>query len=380
MTKVLICPEAFSGGVTAQKAASLIADGLSSTSTQFQIQQIPLSLDRQTVATVVEACGGVWREAVVLGEQGRSVRVPYGLLHEGRTAVLAPYRMPSPKAVQNNVSETTSFGAGQLLKAALQEKTVERVYLYLSEGIWPIDGGVGFLQALGISLLDPDGKSVSWASNTLGRLTRVDFRGAWPRLQQVELIVGYDNGAPLLGRQGAAWTWGSKVGASFGTIEKLEKGLASLTEAIQRTHGGGYHLLSGAAGGGGLGYGLALVGAKLRPSSEVLLENLNLAQLIREAQLVLTGQAQTDRQSTPQQLAPSVLRLCQESGTPAVVLSGSVRPKELETAFGCGAWAVLDSTPGVLTRTESLEQVADNLFFSAQQMGRLLLLGKKLSE
>jgi len=238
---------------------------------------------------------------------------------------------------------------------------------------------VGFLQALGVSLLDPDGKSVSWVGNSLARLTRVDFRGVLPRLQQVEVVVACDTNAPLLGRQGAAWTWGVKTGSGVAAIDKIERSLAILADSIQRATGGNQQQQPGTGAGGGLGYGLSLVGAKLRPAPEVLLENLNLIEEVRQADLVITGQAQSDRQTTMQQLAPAVLQLCQETGTPGIVLSGGVRPRELETIFKCGAWAVLDATPTVLTTTEMIEQVGDNLYFSAQQLGRLLLLGNKLA-
>jgi len=375
MTKILVCTETFPGGVTAHKAAGLIADGLSSTSTAFEITQIPLAFDKLTVQTIVAVCGGEWRETVVLGEQGVAGRVPYGLLDGGRTAVVAPYR---PQVRSTVSEETTSFGTGQLLKAVLQEKSVERIYFYLPEGPWTADAGVGCLQALGVSLLDPDGKSISLAGNNLARLTRVNFQGALPRLRQVELIVACDQMGALLGRQGAAWSWGSKMGMSFAAIEKMEKNFTVLAERIQRTHGGGHHLLSGTASGGGVAYGLALLGAKLKPQAEVLLENLDLLERVRNAHLVITGQALTDRQTTAQQLAPSVLRLCQETGTPGILLSGGVRPNELQTVFSSGAWAVLDAIPTVMSTTEMLEQVKDNLYFSAQQLGRLLLLGKKL--
>ncbi|WP_287130859.1 glycerate kinase, partial [Candidatus Cyanaurora vandensis] len=139
------------------------------------------------------------------------------------------------------------------------------------------------------------------------------------------------------------------------------------------------HTLTGTGAGGGLGYGLALVGAKLRPAAQVLLENLDLLAQIRQVQLVITGQAQTDRQTLPQQIVPSVLRLCQQTGTPAVVLSGSVRPQELETVFNSGAWAVLNTLPSLMSTAQMLEEASTNLYFSAQQLGRLLLLGKKLN-
>jgi len=377
--RVLVCPEPFSGGLSAQQVAQVIADGLTSTSTHFEVQQVPLSIDEQVVETVVAARGGEWRDTVVLGEQGTSVRVRYGLIDEGKIAVVTPHRVPVRSLQGTGAGDMTSFGAGQLLKVVLQEKTVERVYWYLPEGTWPVDGGVGFLQALGVSLLDPDGKSISWATNSLARLTRVDFRGLLPRLQQVELIVGCHTLSPLLGRQGAAWTWGSRTGANFPTIERIEIGLTTLANALQRTNGGECHAQLGSAAGGGLGYGLALVGAQLRPAQQVFLENLNLQEQIRHVQLVITGQAQTDRRTLPQHTIPSILRMCQTSATPALVLSGGIRPKELESVLNSGAWAVLDTYPGPMSTTQMVEQAAEHLYFTAQQVGRLLLLGQKLA-
>ncbi len=376
LLKILICPEPFQGGLSAHKVSGVIADGLCATSTEFELQQVPMVIDQRVVQTIVEACGGEWRDTVALGDQGRTTRVQYGILHEGRTAVLMPERTST-----RTIEEMSSFGAGQLIKAAIQDRLVERVYFYLPEGIWPVDGGMGLLQALGVSLLDPDGKSINWNPNNLAnmaRLTRVDFKGALPRLKQVEVIVACDVSTPLLGRQGAAWKWGSQTGANFTVIEKMDQALTYLAEINQKTNDSGHHLLSGAAAGGGIGYGLALLGAKLRPANHVFLENLDFAEQIRNVDLVITGQGQSDRQTLPQQLAPLVLQLCQQTGTPGIMLSGSIRTQELETVFASGAWAVFDATPGIMSTAQLLENAAEHVYFSAQQLGRLLLLGKRL--
>ncbi|WP_218079654.1 glycerate kinase [Anthocerotibacter panamensis] len=374
--RVLICPEYYQGGTSAQQAAQVIADALAATSNYFQPKPLALALDRHTIANLTELWGGSLQEVVVLGKGGRPERVTYGLIHNGRTVLLMPRRMSAARAVKEDwVGDMTSFGVGQLLKAVLQHRSVERVCLYLSEGTWPVDGGVGLLQALGVRFQDLEGHAIGWGVNGLSRLSQVDFSQLLPQLQGVSLTVGCDVMTPLLGRSGAAQRWGKRAGAQAPVISGLEQRLTHFTEVLRQS--GKKELdLAGCGAGGGLGYGLALLGAQLEPGLDLLLENLDFSHQVRQADLVITGQAHTDRAG--QGIVPTVLRVCEEVGTPAVVLSGSVDPEAIPQVLRCGAWAVLDAMPAGLSAAQALARVPEDLYFAAQQVGRLLLLGGRL--
>lgn len=376
---ILICPEHYPGGLSANQAAHIIADALTATSTQFHVKALPLTVDNHTVETIVQVLGGQLQEAVFLGRQGRPERVTFGLVDQGRTAILVPPRLAAAKAANEDwVDDMTSFGTGQLLKLALQHRTVERVFLYLTEGTWPVDGGAGFLQALGVKFLDRAGDPLGWGIGNLARLDHVDFGSIAPRVRDVEILVGCDVLTSLLGKTGAAQRWGTRAGASAATVGRIEQHLTRLTQVFQKI-GAVSSEIVGAGAGGGLGYGLAMVGAKLVNPLELLLSNLDFEQQIAQAQLVITGQAQTDRQIPPHGVVSTVLQRCQSNGTPVVVLSGSVNPDELAQVFGNGAWAVLDTTPGTMSAAHLTNRAKDYLYFSAQQLGRMILLGQRLN-
>lgn len=103
-----------------------------------------------TVDALIAAVGG---ERVVLDVKGPlvgTVSAYYGLLHEGKTAVIEMAQASGLMLVapeQRNPMLTSSYGTGQLIKDAL-EKGVEKIILGIG-GSATVDGGVGMLQALG---------------------------------------------------------------------------------------------------------------------------------------------------------------------------------------------------------------------------------------
>ena len=114
-----------------------------------------------TVEALVAATGGSYREAWVTGPLGEKRQARYGLLGDGKTAVIEMAAASGLALVPAGVRDplkTTTRGTGDLVRDAL-EAGVRRLVIGIG-GSATNDGGAGLAQALGYRLLDADGNEL----------------------------------------------------------------------------------------------------------------------------------------------------------------------------------------------------------------------------
>ena len=153
-----------------------------------------------TVDALVAATGGSAREAEVTGPRGEPVRARFGLLGDGRTAVIemaAASGLVLVPAAERNPLIATTRGTGELLLAAIASGA-KRVIVGIG-GSATNDGGAGLGQALGFRLLDAHGCELKPGGGELGRLARIDSSGRTHELDAVDVAVACDVTNPLCG-------------------------------------------------------------------------------------------------------------------------------------------------------------------------------------
>lgn len=74
------------------------------------------------------------------------------------------------------------------------------------------DAGAGMIQALGVRLLDQQGKRIGHGGAELARLAAVDLSGLDPRIADCQIDVACDVTNPLIGEQGASVVFGPQKG------------------------------------------------------------------------------------------------------------------------------------------------------------------------
>jgi glycerate kinase len=188
-------------------------------------------------------------------------------------------------------------------------------------------------QALGVRLLDAEGREIGPGGAALLRLARVDATGLERAARSVRFLAATDVDNPLVGPAGAAVVYGPQKGARPGDVVLLDRALAHYASVLHRDLGIDVRELPGAGAAGGLGAGLvAFLGARIRPGVDVVMEALGLEARAERAHLVLTGEGSLDAQSLRGKVVAGVLRTARAVGRPAVVLCGRarVRPQGVE--------------------------------------------------
>ena len=111
-----------------------------------------------TVEALVSSLGGEYVDVEVAGPIGRKVTARYGIIDEGRTAVIemaVSSGLPLISPEERNPLKTSTYGTGMMIRDALNRGC--RKFLVGIGGSATNDGGTGMLSALGFMFLEKDG-------------------------------------------------------------------------------------------------------------------------------------------------------------------------------------------------------------------------------
>lgn len=214
--KIVIAPDSFKESLTALEVAEAIEIGFRKIYPAANYVKIPMADGGEgTVQSLVDALKGKLIKQDVIAPLGNKIQAFFGLSGDGKTAIIemaAASGLHLVPAEQRNPLRTTSFGTGELIKAAL-DLGVKKIILGIG-GSATNDGGAGMLQALGVQLLDTENKQIGFGGENLTHITKIDLSQLDQRLQQVEILVACDVDNPLCGEKGASAVFGPQKGAT----------------------------------------------------------------------------------------------------------------------------------------------------------------------
>lgn len=325
--RIVIAPDSFKGCLSALNVALAMSRGVQRVYPESVIDLIPMADGGEgTVEAILSAVRGEKIEINVTDPLGRSIGASYGLIDEGGTAIIEMAAASGLTLLNNeerNPRLTSTQGTGELIRDAL-ERGVKKILLGIG-GSATNDGGAGLAVALGVRLLDAQGKELPQGGAALANLVNIDMSGIDPRLSEVQIEVACDVQNRLCGSEGASAIYGPQKGANPEDIRVLDAALRNLGERLSEYAGTNLLKLVGGGAAGGLGAGVVgFLGAKLRPGSQMVLEVANAEEKIQHADLVLTGEGRTDFQTAYGKAPVGVAALAKNYGVPVLVISGSV--------------------------------------------------------
>jgi glycerate kinase len=365
--RVLVAPDKFKGTLTAREAANAIARGWRAGRPDDAVAQAPLADGGDgTLDALVSSLGGRTVDLAVEGPLGDPVTAAFGLVvRDGRTiAVVEMARASGLQLVseaRRDPMRASSFGTGQLIAAA-GATSPDEVLVGLG-GSATVDGGVGAVQALGISIEDERGRAVRRGGRGLAEIARIDATGLDPDLRRARVVAACDVDSVLTGPAGAAAAFGPQKGATPGDVVVLNRGLAHLAAVIERDLGIDVRALPGGGAAGGLGAGLAaLVGARLRRGARVVMDLVGFDERLGEADLVVTGEGLVDATSWRGKVVGSVTEAARRAGRRVIVLSGD--------ATGTPDGVELSTLVERFGRERAMERASDALAELASEAAR----------
>ncbi|MEV5883178.1 glycerate kinase [Streptomyces sp. NPDC052020] len=380
LNRVVVAPSGFKESLSAQAAADAIAAGVRRVLPHAGIDLIPLVDGGEGTAVALSAAtGGRLVALPATGPLGERIGTHFALLGGGDTAVVEMAAVAGLSLVPRSLRDpgaTTTYGVGELIRTALGTG-VRRVLVGCGDS-GTCDGGAGALQALGARLLDADGFELPRGGRELLRLARIDPSGLDPRLGNVELLVACNPYNVLCGERGVARVFGPQKGATPAQVEELSEALENWARVLNRdlpAGGTDLRLDPGTGASGGLGAGLAALGARLLPRFDVLLDHLDLDARLARADLVVTAEGALDRQTPRGKVPAEVARRAKRHGRPVLALAGTLGEGAHEVP---GIDACHGILPAPMALAEALLRAAELLTDATERALRMILLGARL--
>ncbi|MEV6960481.1 glycerate kinase [Streptomyces sp. NPDC051207] len=380
LRRIAVAPTGFKESLSAQAAADAIAAGVRRVLPAADVDLVPLVDGGEgTAATLAATTGGRLVALSATGPVGESVGTHFALLGSGDTAVVEMAAVAGLSLIPRSLRDpgaTTTYGVGELIRAALG--TGARRILVGCGDSGTSDGGAGALQALGARLLDADGRELPRGGRELIRLRRVDPAGLDPRLAHAELLVACNPFNVLCGQRGVARVFGPQKGATPAQVEDLSAALENWAYVLTRdlrVTGTDLRTGPGTGASGGLGAGLAALGARLLPRFTVLLDHLDLDARLARADLVVTAEGALDRQTPRGKVPGEVARRAKRYGRPVLALAGTLGEGAHEVP---GVDACHGILPAPMALDEALLRAAELLTDATERALRMILLGAGL--
>ncbi|WP_237242843.1 glycerate kinase [Rothia nasimurium] len=393
--RILIAPSGFKGSLEADVVADAIASGIRRVIPGVNTVTVPIPDGGEGTAKMLAgSTGGKLVHTKVTGPVGQEVRSHYALLGGAQDGVAVVEMAAAaglslvPKDLRNP-AETTTYGVGQLISAALDNDDVHTVLVGCGDS-GTSDGGAGALSALGARILNEAGEEIPLDGAHLTEAASIDYSGLHPRLSQVRIVLALNQHNILTGPKGVARVFGPQKGATPEQVEQLDAALthwANLLEETYETMTDGklhmdFHTGAGTGASGGLGAGLAFIGAELTPRFEALIDSglagINLDEEIRHADLVVTAEGAIDFQTPKGKVPAEIAARAQGSGAPVLALAGSIGKKAYRV-HDAGIDAFASIIPLPMDLEDALVNGEELLTDSAERTFRMILLGASLS-
>ncbi|WP_336273659.1 glycerate kinase [Vreelandella indica] len=370
---VLLCPDSFKDALSAQDAAAAMARGVKRAIPSAQVQACPLADGGEgSLDALIAATGAERRQLDVHDALGRPREATWGWLSDQRTAFIELAEASGLQhltADERNALHTSTFGVGELLLAAL-DQGAEKALLLLG-GSATNDGGAGMLQALGARFLDQNDEPLPPGGAALSQLARLTLDGLDPRLAGLALEAAVDVDNPLLGVRGSTAVFGPQKGASPEEVEQLDRALGHFADISAQVLGDDYRTLPGAGAAGGMGFAAkAFLNATLKPGIEMIMQQADMATLLANADLVITGEGRLDGQSLAGKTPIGVSRAAKRLNKPVIVLAGSLGDG-WQACFDEGVTAAFALADGPMTLADALPRTAELLEARCENLLRL---------
>ena len=307
--KIIICPDSFKGSLGAEEVTSVIAEEIKKNFMEYscdnvEIIELPLADGGEGTAGLLNFLYPIKHKIRAHSASGELIETQFHSDVTGEKVFIESAEiigLPLVALENRNPLNTSSFGLGEVISAAAKQG-VKEIAVALG-GSATCDGGMGMLESLG------DLKSYG----------NLRFR----------VICDVEN--PLLGEKGAVMTYGLQKGAKETDLPILEERMKQFAEtAIKKGYATtGDICKRGAGAAGGLGFTFfTYLKAEYYKGIDFILDQKGFDKIIRDADIIITGEGKIDRQSLMGKVVGGVLARSQQFNIPVIAIGGKIEDRD----------------------------------------------------
>lgn len=373
MKKIVLIPDSFKGTLSSTQICEILSTEIKKQFSDCEIISIPVADGGEgSVDCFLSALGGEKIIAIASGPHLEKMEAYFGYLPESSTAVIEMASCAGLPLVENHKDPlgTTTYGVGELLLEAANHGAT-KIILGLG-GSCTTDGGCGAAAACGVKFYDKAGSSFIPTGGTLSQIEHIDTSGLNPAIKMLDIVAMCDIENPMYGPEGAAYVFGPQKGASENEVKLLDEGLMHLANVIKKNLRADVAAVPGTGAAGAMGAGMiAFFGAQLQMGIETVLDTVHFSEIVKDADLVITGEGKLDGQSLRGKVVIGVAKRAQDAGIPVIALVGGVE-SDISDAYKKGVTAIFPINRLPEDFSISKEKSAENLAATARDVLRLV--------
>ncbi len=375
--KAVVAIDSFKGSMSSMEAGMAARDGILAAKPDAEVVVSPLADGGEgTTDALVEGLGGTFVNVTVTGPMGTPVEAKYGILPDGRTAVMEMAEAGGIILVDRHELDpwkASTTGVGEMIKDAIARGC--REFIVGIGGSATTEGGIGMLQALGYRFYDKDAELLPPLFESLGRIWRVESSGVIPELKDCHFRIACDVTNPLCGEEGCVYIYGPQKGVKESEKEFMDSQMAHYAEKTAEFCRTDNSAVPGAGAAGGLGFAFLsyFPNAELAPGIGIVLDALNMRELLKDADVVVTGEGRLDGQTAMGKVPVGLAHLAKEYGCTVVAFGGGVT-EEARAVNDEGIDAFFPIVRGITTLDEAMipKNAKRNMTLAVEQVFRLL--------
>ena len=324
--KIIVACDSFKGCMSSKEVEESIKNGILKANCEHEVLTFPMADGGEGTAKVFcEIIKGKTTEVLTVDAYGNNMFTNYCISQDGELAIMDVASCiglnMTPKEKRNPMI-ASSRGVGIMMKDAIT-RGCKKIIIGLG-GSATNDGGMGILSEFGIRFYNSKRELLVPSVYALTQIAFVDKRYA--RLPKgIEIICACDVKNHLLGRDGATYIFGKQKGIYLNQMNEVEKGMTHYCSKLRQTFHVNVNEFEGSGAAGGIGSVLlGVMKAKMVPGIDLVVEYSGLKEHLQNADLVITGEGQTDAQTLYGKLPLGIAHLARSYSVPCVCLSGAL--------------------------------------------------------
>ncbi len=324
--KIIVACDSFKGCMSSKEVEESIKNGILKANCEHEVLTFPMADGGEGTAMVFcEIIKGKTTEVLTVDAYGKNMFTNYCISQDGELAIMDVASCiglnMTPKEKRNPMI-ASSRGVGIMMKDAIT-RGCKKIIIGLG-GSATNDGGMGILSEFGIRFYNSKRELLVPSVYALTQIAFVDKRYA--RLPKgIEIICACDVKNHLLGRNGATYIFGKQKGIYLNQMNEVEKGMTHYCSKLKQTFHVNVNEFEGSGAAGGIGSVLlGVMKARMVSGIDLVVEYSGLKEHLQNADLVITGEGQTDAQTLYGKLPLGIAHLARSIQCAMYLFSGAL--------------------------------------------------------
>ena len=327
--KVLVAVNEFKGSLTTLEIGEIISDKLKSNYDNISSMVQPIADGGDGFLSIFK--GFNKENFTTINAIHEECDVNYLLNEERKEAVIEVAEVIGIKQLkdeQKDPFKTTTTGLGKLI-VFLLEKGIEHFIIGLGGSVTN-DCGIRMLSELGIKFIDEKGYLCKDGISDLRKIDVIDNKNINSKLTKARFSIISDVSNPLIGKNGATYIFSKQKGLDENKFAEVDKYIENFSNKVNLATGKNNTFIEGSGSAGGLGYAfMSFCNATIQSGSKFMINYLELEKIIRDVDVVITGEGKLDKQSYMGKAPIEIARIAKRFNKKVIFLAGNILDDEL---------------------------------------------------